>query len=133
MTDETAVKKREGMSGALKTILATVSVGLITWAGQMVWSTYEKIETSQQEILKKIDALEGDRARWASLAEMEDRMRRFEVQAAIMTWLLEHGKIAEVGKPGDIPLRVPTFEKVDPDEYHRRMEQKYKNLQQQKK
>jgi hypothetical protein len=132
MAEETSVKKREGMSGGLKTILATVSVGLITWAGQMIWSTYEKIETSQQEILKKIDTLESDRARWASLAEMEDRMHRFEVQAAIMTWLLEHGKIAEVGKPGDIPLHVPNFEKLDPDEYHRRMEQKYKNPQQKK-
>jgi hypothetical protein len=133
MTDETTTRKKDGMSGGLKTVLATVSVGLITWAGQMIWSTYEKIETSQQEILKKIETLESDRARWASLAEMEDRMRRFEVQAAIMTWLLEHGKIAEVGKPGDIPLHVPSFDKLDPDEYHRRMEQKYKNLQQQKK
>ncbi len=126
MPDEKRDEKKE-MSGSVKSVLATVSAGLIAWAASMIWSGFDRIAQSQQAIDSRLRKLEESDAKWGTLAEMDRKLREYEIQAGIVRWLLEHGKFAEVAKPSDVPLRLPKIEAVDPEEYRKIQQQRFPN------
>lgn len=108
---------------------ATALFGLVTWLGGYISKEYEKIKDTNALMEKRIEELEQDKAKWATLAALEERQLEMRIQLEVMrqTWSYEYGRKIPTGFPdkaGEPTLKPPAelFRDVD----------RYRSMQQQK-
>jgi hypothetical protein len=121
--------KGSGVGGAVKYILSAVSVGLVSFFGSMIWRSFEKIEESQASIGRRLDSLEQDKSKWATLAELDREMTQLRIQVEVMrqVWSYEYNRNVPTGfpRPGNPVLTPPEDLFRDVDTYQKLLQQKY--------
>lgn len=129
LAEEIAGKAPKSIWPVLWKLSATVLFGLVTWLGGYISKEYEKIKDTNAAMEKRIEELEQDKAKWATLAALEERQLEMRIQLEVMrqTWSYEYGRKVPTGfpdKPGEPSLKPP-------DELFRDVD-RYRSMQQQK-
>lgn len=132
MSDETGKKERAGSGGIVKTILAMLAAGLLSFFGNLIWKSFETIQKSQEEISDRINMLEQDKSKWATLAEIDQRTREQQSQIEIMRQVWSYHTSREIPRlfpvrEGDPTLLPPEDLFRDAHKYRDLMQQKYPN------
>lgn len=100
---------------------------VISWGVSYIWNASIENGNKISELKEKVKSLEDTtRSQWSALTEHENRIRQTELQCSVVMWLLEHGKIKEVEKVTDTPLRVPRLEFISPEDFKKLHEEKSK-------
>lgn len=120
-------------SGSLWPLVWKASVGLlvgaVTWAGSSVMREYDRIRDSNAAMEKRIEELEQDKAKWATLAALEQKQLEMRIQLEVMRQVWEFQYQREV--PTGFPKRIGEPVLRPPDELFRDID-RYKAMQQQK-
>ena len=107
-------------------LLVVSSVGFVA---SLIWKEYEKIGASQTAIERRLGLLEEDKAKWATLAAMEQKLVDLRIRMEVMrqVWSYEYGREIPTG----FPKRSGEPRLVPPEELFRDIEN-YRNMMQQK-
>lgn len=123
-------------SAVLKAALALVAMSLLTFFASHLWSVAERLEAAHQETRERLQDLESDKAKWATLADLHNKQTETEVQLEVMrqVWTYEYDR--EVPQPKrrigpklpDAPEPVVEDQKpLDPEQYRKMREHQYPN------
>lgn len=126
---EEAVEKAGKLWPLLWKAAAGLLVALLTWIGSYISKEYDKIKESNAAMEKRIEELEQDKAKWATLAALEEKQLEMRIQLEVLrqTWSYEYGRKVPTGfpeRPGEPALKAP-------EELFRDVE-RYKAMQQQR-
>jgi hypothetical protein len=126
---EEAVEKGGKVSPLLWKICVGLLVALLSWMGGYVSKAYDKFQESNAAMEKRLQDLEQDKAKWATLASLEQKQMEMQIQLEIMrqVWSWEYNRKVPTSFPersGEPVLKAPAelFRDVD----------RYKMIQQQK-
>jgi len=133
MAEDSEVKEKKGPSagGIAKAVIALFSVGIITSACSLIWTTVS-------ELRDKVRELEADKSKWGALTELHNRQIELEIQHEVMRRIFEyeygrHVPSKEPPKPTTdptVPKPPPVEQKpLDPDLYRKMQEQRFPNQQ----
>jgi len=108
---------------------AGLLVALITWIGSYVLKEYNTLVDSHSTMEKRLEELEQDKAKWATLAALEDKQIEMRIQLEVMrqVWSYEYGRKVPSGfpeRPGEPALRPPEDLFRDVDRYRAMQQQK---------
>jgi len=108
---------------------AVLFLSFLSMIGGFLWKELEAFRGEWSALNKRLESLEDDKAKWATLADMERKILELRVQTEVMrqVWSYEYGREVPDGfspKPGH-PVLTP------PSELFRDIE-KYRAYQQQK-
>ena len=104
-------------------------IAILTWLGSYIAKEYDHIKQTNSAMEKRIEELEQDKAKWATLASLEEKQLELRIQLEVMrqVWSYEYGRKVPTGFPekvGEPTLKPPAelFQDID----------KYRAMQQQK-
>jgi hypothetical protein len=121
--------KGSAVGGTVKYLLSAVTVGLLSFFGSLIWRSFEKIEESQASIGRRLDSLEQDKSKWATLAELDREVTQLRIQVEVMrqVWSYEYNRNVPTGfpRPGNPVLMPPEELFRDVDIYKNLLQQKY--------
>lgn len=125
---EEAVEKKGIMPIVLKYSSALL-IALLTWLGSYISKEYDKIKVSNAAMEKRLEELEQDKAKWATLADLQEQQLQMRIQLEVMrqVWSYEYGRAV----PAGFPLRQGQPELKPPAELFRDVD-RYRNMQEQK-
>jgi len=125
---DTGKREKPSTSGVMKTIMAMVGASLLGFFGKFVWGHFEEVQKNQETIIKRLDQLEEDKTKWATMAEIDRRTRDLQIQVEILrqVWSYEYGRQVPTGFPktGEPKLIPPEELFKDVDEYRKMQQQK---------
>lgn len=108
---------------------AVLFLSFLSLVGGFVWKEYQSFRGEWNALNKRLESLEDDKAKWATLAEMEKKILEQKIQIEVMrqVWSYEYGRqIPEgFGSKSGQPVLVP------PEDLFRDIE-KYRAYQQQR-
>jgi hypothetical protein len=100
-----------------KAVVGLASLPAFGLAGNFVWNSVIEYGKEINNLKTEVEKLKNTNSQWTALADHESRIRQMEPQMGIVMWLLEHGKIKEVEKTTDVPLRIPRLEAINVDDF----------------
>lgn len=104
-------------------------VAMLTWLGGYVAKEYERYKEVQSALDRRLADLEQDKAKWATLASLEQQQMELKIQLEVMrqVWSYEYGRNVPTG----FPVRQGQPELKPPAELFRDID-RYKAIQEQK-
>lgn len=141
---ETGVKRK---GAVLKAILAPLLVGTVGFAAKGVMQEYSSYHEDREATRRRLESLENDRSKWATLAELHNKVEALGDKSAVnandiqwVKWVLRHRpdaagsavgappKTPAVELPPDLPPMPPPQQMqkpVDPDRFRELQQRKY--------
>jgi hypothetical protein len=127
---EKVIKKGgKGIGSLVQKGIVALLIAVLTWIGSYISSEYQKIRTDWETMTKRVAELEQDKAKWATLADLQEQQLQMRIQLEVMrqTWSYEYGRAVPTGfpsRPGQPELRPPAELFRDVDRYRNMQEQK---------
>jgi len=127
------VVRKKGKGGWKSLAQKAVAAGLVaflTWMGSCISKEYDAMREAHAAFGKRLAALEGDQAKWATLAELQDQQVQMKIQLEILRQIFSYEYSRKVpseftSKPGEPDLKPP-------GDFFLRDVERYKNMQEQK-
>lgn len=127
---EKVIKKGgKGISSLIQKGIIALLIASFTWIGSYVSNEYQKVKADWESMGKRLADLEQDKAKWATLAELQEQQLQMRIQLEVMrqTWSYEYGRNIPTGFPskaGEPALKPPAELFRDVDRYRSMQEQK---------
>lgn len=127
---EKVIKKGgKGIGSLVQKAIATLIVAGITWLGTYISKQYDKVKTDHESISKRLDILEQDQAKWATLADLQEQQIQMKIQLEILrqVFTYEYNRKVPTGfpeRPGEPDLKPPAELFRDVERYKSMQEQR---------
>lgn len=127
---EKVIKKGgKGISSLIQKGIIALLIASFTWVGSYISNEYQKVKSDWENIGKRLADLEQDKAKWNTLAELQEQQLQMRIQMEVMrqTWSYEYGRNVPTGfpsRPGEPVLKPPSELFRDVERFRSMQEQK---------
>lgn len=127
---EKVIKKGgRGVSSLIQKGIIALLIASFTWVGSYISNEYQRVKTEWETIGKRLADLEQDKAKWNTLAELQEQQLQMRIQMEVMrqTWSYEYGRNIPTGFPskaGEPVLKPPAELFRDVERFRSMQEQK---------
>lgn len=137
MSEDTTKTGTPSAASIAKGVMALFAMGLISFFCSQIWNMVDGAHDELIEMNDRVKELEADKSKWATLAELHNRMLQMEAQQQVMERVWEYEYDREIPDPttrigprigprlGPLPADGPELVPIDPEEYKRLQEQKH--------
>lgn len=103
----------KGRSGIVKSVIVTMAIAFLAFLGKEFWAMMEDIRSSHLGMQSRLEQLERDEAKWATLKHHDDMITELKVEFEVISRIWEWNTGRPV--PRDFPIRSEEFKVTDQD------------------